>query len=113
MLQYVCDNCGAIKGENDVWILGFAADRLGLRAARREVKISPTWDENRAVQWFAIHMCSELCRDQYLAALFGEVPSGATDIIESRLIHDEPISIAPKAKRTVKKTVHVKRRKAS
>lgn len=112
MLQYVCDNCAAVKDEKDDWILGFAADRLGVRAARREVTISPLWDENRAVQWFAIHLCSEECRDEYLARLFGEVPPGATGVIESTQITEQPERIAPK-KRTVKTTVRVKRRKAS
>jgi hypothetical protein len=113
MLQYVCDNCGAVKGEGEIWILGFAADRLGVRAARREVTISPAWDENRAVQWFAIHLCSEECKDTYLERLFGDVQAGSTEVIESRLVSDEPISVAPKkVTKSVKKTV-LKRRRAS
>jgi hypothetical protein len=72
MLQYVCDGCGNIKQQGEVWILGFAAERLGVRAARREITIAPAWDENRAVQWFAVHFCSEQCKDDYVARLFGE-----------------------------------------
>jgi len=72
MLQYVCDGCGNIKQPGETWILGFAAERLGVRAARREITIAPAWDENRAVQWFAVHFCSEQCKDDYVARLFGE-----------------------------------------
>jgi hypothetical protein len=35
MLQYVCDGCGNIKQHGEVWILGFAAERLGVRGAAR------------------------------------------------------------------------------
>ena len=72
MLQYVCDGCRNVKQPGEVWILGFAAERLGVRAARREITIAPAWDENRAVQWFAVHFCSEQCKDDYVARLFGE-----------------------------------------
>lgn len=115
MLQYVCDNCGAVKLEGETWILGFAADRLGVRAARREVTIAPAWDENRAVQWFAIHLCSEECKDTYLERLFGgEVPAGATELIETRLASDEPVRTAPKkAVKTTRTKVITKRRRAS
>jgi hypothetical protein len=114
MLQYVCDNCGAVKGEGETWILGYAADRLGVRAARREVTFSPAWDENRAVQWFAIHLCSEECKDTYLQRLFGDVPADSTDVIESRLISDEPVSVVPrKGSRSAEKKRAIKRRRAS
>jgi hypothetical protein len=95
MLQYVCDNCGIVKGQHDIWILGFAAERLGARAARREVTIAPAWDENRAVQWFAVHFCSEECKDTYVARLFGEAPEGATDVVKSKVVSKKTRRVAP------------------
>ena len=115
MLQYVCDNCGNVKGQDDIWILGFAAERLGARAARREVTIAPAWDENRAVQWFAVHFCSEECKDTYVERLFGEAPEGATEVVRSKLISKKARTVKPVAvpvKRVTRK-VTVKRRKAS
>jgi hypothetical protein len=114
MLQYVCDNCGTVKGERDNWILGFAAERLGTRAARREITIAPAWDENRAVQWFAVHFCSEECKDTYVARLFGEAPEGATDVVKSKVVSKKTRRVAPvvaPVKRVSRKIVI--RRKAS
>lgn len=115
MLQYVCDNCGAVKGQDETWILGFAAERLGARAARREVTIAPAWDENRAVQWFAVHFCSEECKDTYVERLFGEASEGATDVIESKIISKKIRRVEPLAvpvKRVLRKVV-VKKKRAS
>jgi hypothetical protein len=95
MLQYVCDNCGTVKAEGESWILGFAAERLGARAARREVTIAPAWDENRAVQWFAVHFCSVECKDTYLERLFGETPEGATDVVKSKVISKKTRTVEP------------------
>lgn len=84
MLQYVCDNCGAVKGESEEWVLGFAAERLGISEARREITIAPRWDENRAVQWFAVHFCSIECKDEYIDRLFGTqtVAEGISEDVE-------------------------------
>jgi hypothetical protein len=115
MLQYVCDNCGRVKGDRETWILGFAAERLGARAARREITIAPVWDENRAVQWFAVHFCSEECKDTYVARLFGEAPEGATDVVQSKVVSKRSRRVEPvvvPAKRVSRK-VTLKRRKAS
>jgi hypothetical protein len=74
MIQYMCDMCGKGKSMDDeVWILGFGEEDLGLDSARREVIISPAWDEQRAREFLAVHFCSERCKDQYVAALFGNV----------------------------------------
>jgi len=83
MLQYVCDNCGAVKGEPEEWVLGFAAERLGISEARREITIAPRWDENRAVQWFAVHFCSIECKDEYIDRLFGtQTVSDDVEVVE-------------------------------
>ena len=115
MLQYVCDNCGTVKRQDDIWILGFAAERLGARAARREVTIAPAWDENRAVQWFAVHFCSEECKDTYLERLFGETPEGTVDFVQSKVTSKKTRVVEPVAipvKRVSRKVV-LKKRKIS
>jgi hypothetical protein len=74
MIQYVCDNCGTIKRNSDSWILGFAAENLGVTSARREVTIAPAWDEMRAREWLAVHFCCIECKDEYIEKLFGTEP---------------------------------------
>ena len=75
MIQYVCDNCRGVKHQADSWILGFAAENLGVTSARREVTIAPLWDEMRAREWLAVHFCSVECKDQYIEKLFGTEPA--------------------------------------
>src|SRR5690348_5224024 len=82
MIQFVCDTCSAVKGSSDVWILGLAAESLGLSAARREVSILPVWDRPRAVHPLAVHFCSVECKDKYMAALFGPETPEEQVIIE-------------------------------
>lgn len=72
MLQFVCDTCGNIKEDGEPWVLGFAVERLAATAISRDITFAPAWDENKAVQWFAVHFCSAACKDTYVAKLFGE-----------------------------------------
>ena len=44
MIQFVCDSCGKIKQSSDAWIVGRAAEAVGVTAARREVTIQSSWD---------------------------------------------------------------------
>jgi hypothetical protein len=74
MVHYSCDFCGRMKQEDERWILGFAAENRGVTAARREIVIAPQWDEDRAVDWLAVHFCSQEHKDQYTAALFAAAP---------------------------------------
>jgi hypothetical protein len=39
MIQFVCDNCSAVKQPDEVWIAGQAAEVVGAVSARREVTI--------------------------------------------------------------------------
>jgi len=59
MIQFACDSCRRIKGSNEVWLMGLAAETVGVTAARREVTI------------LAVHFCSEECKDKYVTKLFG------------------------------------------
>jgi hypothetical protein len=63
-----------MKGDGEVWILGFAAENIGVTSARREVSIASSWDRPRAVEALAVHFCSDECRLTYMHALFGDSP---------------------------------------
>jgi len=82
MVRYECDSCHALKQANEVWILGFAAENIGAVTARREVTIVPAWDEAKAVDYLAVHFCSDECRRKYMADLFGEAPA-QTEAVET------------------------------
>src|SRR5438477_2766561 len=70
MIQFVCDSCGKIKQSSDAWIVGRAAEAVGVTAARREVTIQSAWDRATALHPFAVHFCSLKCKDSYMAELF-------------------------------------------
>src|SRR5947209_9517557 len=72
MIRFVCDSCERTKGARDLWLLGLAAEAVGLTTSRREMTILPAWDSDRAVHPLAVHFCSDRCKDRYLARLFDE-----------------------------------------
>jgi hypothetical protein len=59
-----------LKEPDEQWLLGFAAENLGVTASRREVTILSRWDPERSVHPFAVHFCSIEHKDNYMAALF-------------------------------------------
>jgi len=75
MIHFACDSCRTIKAWNEIWLLGLAAETVGVVAARREVTILPVWDRDQAVHRLAVHFCSEECKDKYVAKLFGQEDS--------------------------------------
>ena len=99
MIQFVCDTCGSIKNPDEQWILGLAVENVALTAARREVTLLSAWDEARAREWFAVHFCSEQCKDDYMAQLFGQQPAQA-----------EILSSVEVTSATGKKVIEMKRR---
>jgi hypothetical protein len=74
MIRFLCESCGDVKRENDVWLLGLAAESLGITAARREINVLPVWDRANATLPLAVHFCSVSCKDSYIAQLFSDVP---------------------------------------
>lgn len=82
MLRYECDFCHRIKQKGEPWILGFAAESIGITAARREVTILPAWDEVRAVDYLAVHFCCDQCRQNYIAGIFREEPVPGEEVVE-------------------------------
>lgn len=92
MLRYECDFCHRMKKNSETWILGFAAENIGITAARREVTILPKWDDVRAVDYLAVHLCCDQCRQNYIAGIFGEEPGGAEIIEEVAVIPQKRIA---------------------
>jgi hypothetical protein len=80
MILFNCDSCQAVKNPDEVWILGLAAEAVGVTAARREVNILSSWDYANAVHPLAVHFCSESCKDKYIDKLFGKAEETATEI---------------------------------
>ncbi|MGC2695660.1 MAG: hypothetical protein WA738_07710 [Candidatus Angelobacter sp.] len=88
MIRFQCESCGRLKGDGDVWILGFAAENIGVTSARREVTIASFWDRPRAVEALAVHFCSDECRVTYMNSLFGDTPEtldGSTTSTKRRI----------------------------
>src|SRR6266568_2807130 len=90
MIQFVCDSCGRVKEPSETWIVGTAAEAVGVTAARREVTIQSAWDRAIAVHPFAVHFCSIKCKDSYMAQLFApgspaeKVLAGPAEIVVER-----------------------------
>ena len=78
MIQFVCDSCGRIKEPSETWIVGTAAEAVGVTAARREVTIQSAWDRAIAVHPFAVHFC----KDNYMAELFAPDSAAEERVIE-------------------------------
>jgi hypothetical protein len=72
MVRFECDTCGKLKGNGEPWILAFAAESVGVTSARREINIASAWDDALAVDWLAVHFCSDDCRADYMQRLFSE-----------------------------------------
>ena len=72
MIKFVCDTCGRTKRMGQDWILGLAAESVGVQSARTELDILPTWAEVHATHPLAVHFCSECCKEKYRKKLFGE-----------------------------------------
>jgi hypothetical protein len=70
MLEFVCDTCHKRKKSGQHWILGLAAKNVGIRSEHRQIKILPTWRENLAISPWAVHFCSDRCKDKYMNWLF-------------------------------------------
>jgi len=82
MVRFECDNCRRLKAPGETWILGFAAENIGAVSARRELSIAPAWDDERALEWLAVHFCSDSCRVQYAEKLFGTEVAPVVESVE-------------------------------
>src|SRR5881396_2929540 len=82
MIQFVCDSCRRVKEASETWIVGRAAEAVGVTAARREVTIQSAWDRATALHPFAVHFCSLKCKDSYMAELFAPDSAAKERVIE-------------------------------
>lgn len=107
-MRYACDWCERLKGPDEVWILGFAAENRGVTASRREVTVLNEWDRERALNPFAVHFCSIEHKDNYMAALFDTAP-----VDEVRVRKVVPVVEEVEVSRTVpgKRVVTTQKRK--
>jgi hypothetical protein len=112
MVRFQCESCGRLKGDGEVWILGFAAENIGVTSARREISIASSWDRPRAVESLAVHFCSDECRAVYMSALFGDNLSASTTSTKRRIkrivpgaVVDTVVSEKPRPKTVRRKVV--------
>jgi hypothetical protein len=117
MIQYVCDTCSAIKKPDDLWIVGLAAEAVGVTSAQREVTLQSVWSRTMAVHPFAVHFCSTKCKDEYMARLFApETPAQVVpeeEVVVERKLPAEVVvnrTIPKKERTTTKKKVVTKTR---
>lgn len=97
MIQFSCDSCQIMKAPDEIWILGLAAEAVGVTAARREVNILSSWDHSNAVHPLAVHFCSDACKENYIDKLFGKDEKVISEV--------RPLRSKPKARRKTKKQV--------
>src|SRR5438034_11120747 len=112
MIQYVCDTCSAVKGAGEVWLVGLAADAVGVTSARREVTIQSDWDRTTAVHPLAVHFCSMECKDEYMARHFAPEEPVKEVLIERAAPAEVVVErVVPATKRVVTKMRKVRRHK--
>jgi hypothetical protein len=81
MIRFDCDWCRRTKASDEIWILGLAAEAVGVTAARREITILSAWNRDTAVHPLAVHFCCEECKDDYMAQLFNDHPALTSDVV--------------------------------
>jgi hypothetical protein len=104
MIQYVCDTCSVVKGPEEFWIVGLAAETVGAVSARREINIESAWNLTTALHPLAVHFCSVQCKDDYMARLFG--PEALVEAVSVESVVPTEITIervVPETKRVVTK----------
>jgi hypothetical protein len=85
MVRFECDTCGKLKEHGEPWVLAFAAESVGITSARREINIASAWDDALAVDWLAVHFCSDDCRADYMQRLFSDrVTPVATEVVTTK-----------------------------
>jgi hypothetical protein len=97
MIQFVCDTCQRIKDPGEIWVLGLAADTLGITSASREISILQSWDRARAVETLAVHFCSVDCKDRYVNQLFAERPPSKRQAIDSKAVRGQRSGRKPRS----------------
>jgi|SRR6185437_257097 len=112
MIQFVCDNCSAIKRPEEEWIVGHAAEQVGAVSARREIAIQSAWDRANTLHPLAVHFCSVQCKDEYMSRLFDtDIP--VEEVLVERSVPTQVVveRLGPGRKAVVTKTRKAHRRK--
>jgi hypothetical protein len=110
MIEFVCDTCSAVKEADDTWIVGLAAEAVGVISARREVNIQSTWTREAALHPLAVHFCSIQCKNEYMARLFGTEPA---EVVVERTVPAEVVVEEEVPAKVVAKTRRMRRYKSS
>jgi hypothetical protein len=103
MLRFECDTCQRLKGADEAWILGFAAENVGAVSIRREINIASSWDPTRALDALAVHFCSDSCRVTYTESLFGDRVAPVVEAVEVVPVAERTVAVTP-AQVTVQST---------
>lgn len=109
MLLYGCDFCGKVKGPNDKWLLGVAAETISPTSAHRTISMAAAWDDNRAVDPLAVHFCSVRCKDKYIGKLFAREPGG--EVVEQETLELIPGSQRVSRRKSSRRSVQARRKK--
>src|SRR5438552_2803799 len=102
----------AVKGPQELWLLGVAAEAIGVTSARREITIQSDWDTTTAVHPLAVHFCSTECKGEYMAQLFAPEGSAKEVLVERTVPADVMVErVVPEKKRVITKMRKVRRKK--
>src|SRR5919197_4092129 len=85
MIEFSCDYCSRMKGPQEAWILGIAAETVGYTAVRRQATILFDWNRESAVLPLAVHFCSPECKDKHMAQLFDSKAPAEDEVILERV----------------------------
>jgi len=72
MVKITCDVCGKVKPAQNKriapngWILGYDLEVENANALQRSLRFLNHWDNARALELGAIHLCSQECKDDYV-----------------------------------------------
>ena len=72
MVKITCDVCGKVKPSlstrvaQNGWILGYDLEIENANALQRSLRFLNRWDNARALELGAIHLCSQECKDDYI-----------------------------------------------
>ena len=112
MIQFVCDNCSAMKDPGEVWIAGLAAEAVGAVSARREITIQSAWTRTTALHPLSVHFCSTQCKDEYMARLFApEAP--VKEVFVQQSVPSAVERVPPHRKRVLAKAKTERRKSAA
>src|SRR5690348_12579378 len=69
MIKVTCDTCAMVRspGQED-WILGYDLMLDTPQTVSRSISFFDNWDDSRILQRGAIHFCSPVCKQAYVAA---------------------------------------------